>query len=266
MATFNEKMTAITNAIRAKTGGEERLTLDGIAEGVEEVYTVGVEQGKQAEHDAFWDALQDNGHRKSYYYAFSRWADEIFYPEYDIKPTSASGIFANSQIVDMTQRLKDCGVTLDLSAVTKEMTGAFQYSTSLKRLPVINVANCRSVPDLFGGCSSLEEVEKLVLNNDGTQSLRSAFQGCSNLVTINIEGAIGGTDPVKFQYSPKLSKASIESIIQHLSKTTERQLLTLSVDAVNKAFETTTGANDGETSDAWKELIATKSNWTISLI
>ncbi len=46
MATFNEKMTAIADAIRAKTGGEEPLTLDGIAAGVDEVYAAGVEEGK----------------------------------------------------------------------------------------------------------------------------------------------------------------------------------------------------------------------------
>ena len=53
MATFNEKMTAIADAIRAKTGGEESLTLDEIATGIGEVYATGVEEGK-ASSSAGW--------------------------------------------------------------------------------------------------------------------------------------------------------------------------------------------------------------------
>ena len=40
MATVNEKMTAIADAIRAKTGGTEPLTLDGMAEAI-----AGIEAG-----------------------------------------------------------------------------------------------------------------------------------------------------------------------------------------------------------------------------
>jgi hypothetical protein len=46
-------MTAIADAIRAKTGGEEPLTLDGIAAGIDEVYAAGIEEGK-ASSSAGW--------------------------------------------------------------------------------------------------------------------------------------------------------------------------------------------------------------------
>ena len=41
--------------------------------------------------------------------------------------------------------------------------------------------------------------------------------------------------------------------------------VTFSQTAVNKAFETNEGANDGSTSTAWRELIATRPNWTFAL-
>jgi hypothetical protein len=36
--------------------------------------------------------------------------------------------------------------------------------------------------------------------------------------------------------------------------------------AVNKAFETSEGANDGKTSTEWETLIGTKTNWTIAYV
>ena len=47
----NEKMAAIADAIRSKTGGTEPLGLDDMAASVGDVY----EAGKQAEYDAFWE-------------------------------------------------------------------------------------------------------------------------------------------------------------------------------------------------------------------
>jgi hypothetical protein len=57
-------------------------------------------------------------------------------------------------------------------------------------------------------------------------------------------------------WSPKLSKASIESIINALSSTTSGLTVTISKTAKEAAF----------TSAEWSALIATKSNWTISLV
>ena len=69
---------------------------------------------------------------------------------------------------------------------------------------------------------------------------------------------------VNMQWSP-LSKDSIISIINALSTATSDLPITLSITAVNNAFETSPGAADGSTSEEWTALIATKPNWTISL-
>ena len=92
-----------------------------------------------------------------------------------------------------------------------------------------------------------------------------AFQNLKALEDLTVTGVIGG-DGFNVQWSTLLSKASITSIINALSSTTTGLTVTLSLAAVNKAFETSTGANNGSTSTAWTTLIATKTNWTISLV
>ncbi len=71
---------------------------------------------------------------------------------------------------------------------------------------------------------------------------------------------------IDFYWCTKLSKASLTSIINGLSAETSGLTVTLSKTAVNKAFETSEGANDGSTSAEWLALIATKPNWNISLV
>jgi hypothetical protein len=79
-----------------------------------------------------------------------------------------------------------------------------------------------------------------------------------------MSGVIG--KDVSFGNSDKLTHDSIASIINTLSATTAGQSVTFSVTAVNNAFETSSGAADGSTSAEWNALVATKSNWTISLV
>ena len=78
--------------------------------------------------------------------------------------------------------------------------------------------------------------------------------GCIELRNITFSGTIG--KDIDFQKSTKLTKASIESIINALSSTASGVTVTFSQIAVNNAFST----------DEWNALIATKPNWTISLV
>ena len=91
------------------------------------------------------------------------------------------------------------------------------------------------------------------------------FTNCFQLQNLTIEGIIG-QNGFNVQWSTKLSKASITSIINALSETTSGLTVTLSKTAVNNAFETSAGAADGSTSEEWTTLEGTKTNWTISLV
>lgn len=68
------------------------------------------------------------------------------------------------------------------------------------------------------------------------------------------EGTISNS--LNMQWSTKLTKASITSIIEHLSTTTSGLTLTLPKTAKEAAF----------TTDEWVVIVAAKSNWNISLV
>ena len=258
----SENLVALAEAIRQKTGKTEKIEFpNGFETEIGEVY----ETGKKSEYDRFWDSFQNYGKRKEYARTFagSGWNPETFKPKYDINVVgSAEAMFANwsNYDADITEILKQCGVKLDTSKATNFYR--FTMYGSPVRLPTIDT---RGAKNINGICynSSVKTIDKLILKDDGSQTFSDVFY-MSSLVEIRIEGVIG-QNGFNVQWSTKLSHDSIVSIINALSSTTSGLTVTLSKVAVDKAFKTSTGLADGSTSEEWATLIATKSNWTISL-
>lgn len=245
-------------------GGYERGYADGKADGYGNGYTVGtaegIEQGEQAEWSAFWDKYQDYGNRTDYNMyvgAFNGdyWTDEIFKPKYPIAPTNAQQMFRRTGITDLTKE----GVILDFSKCVN-MNDAFAYLTHPIKLPVIDMSSATSCSATF---SDSKNTELSLITSEKTVFHNITFSGCTALVNLIISGVIACAFNV--QYSTKLSRESIESIINALSTTTTGLTATFSKTAVNKAFATTTGGSNGSTSAEWLALVATRSNWTIAL-
>ena len=236
------------------------------ADVVSELY----EDGVKSEYDRFWDAYQDYGKRIRYQYAFAGfgWTKETFKPKYDIKPTSVKNLFGHGGLAncDLTEILNTLEIVFDTSNVTAVdgFASLCEYSGP-KRVPAISTVSCPRIKEMFYYADYLTTVDKLILKEDGSQIYTNAFIGCVNLTNIVIDGTIGGND-FSVKDSPLLSKASITSIVNALSTTTTDLTVTLSLTAVNNAFETSTGLADGLTSQEWLDLVATKSNWTISLV
>ena len=214
----NEKMTAIADAIRDKTGKTEALGLDAMAESIGDVY----EAGQKSEYDLFWDNFQDYGNRRMYYGAFAGWNDTIFKPKYPIKCITNTSMFYMSTITDV---------------------------------PVIDCSEATALSSTFSYTDYLATIEKWILKNDGSQAFNTPFQGCRGLVNIVVEGVIG-KNGISLQWATKLSKASITSFVDALSSTTSGLTITFSKTAKEAVFA----------ADEWAALIATKSNWTISLV
>ena len=227
-------------------------------------YGIGHTEGKKAEYDKFWDAFQANGNRDGYVYAFYRWGDDAFYPKYDIIQGSGNGsnMFAQCKVKNLKQRLIDCGVTLDVSQAT-DVTYMFAVA-NITHVPVIDASSSRWVDAIFYN-SGIVDVEKLILKSDGSQTLGDAFKWCYYLKNIVIEGTIG-QNGLNFQWASELSKNSIYSVITHLSTTTSGLSITLSLEAVNKAFETGLNYNDGATSEEFMALRRAYTNWSINLL
>lgn len=231
------------------------------------VYNKGVEDGLKSEYDRFWDTFQDYGRKVVYTAAFSdTYNDEIFKPKYDIIPTNAYMIFNETRITDLVKILDDCGVVLDLSKATN--TQYMFMKSNVTRVGVIDASsstNSKVFSSTFSNAKSVVSVECLRWSENARGLFEYTFNSCSSLESVIFDGIIFDNG-LNLQWSTKLNKESITSIINCLSTTTSGLSITLSYIAVNKAFETSAGANDGSTSTEWTTLIATKSNWTINLI
>ncbi len=226
-----------------------------IAENEQKVF----EAGKKAEYDAFWDGYQQNGNRAVYAYAFSGygWNNNTFKPKYDIKPTDISQMFTSTSITDLVSALKDIGRTFDTSNATS-MSYFAQYS-SLTHIPTLDFRNLLKLDYFLLSNRSLISIEKIILKNDGSQTFSNyTFNNNPSLEEIRFEGVIG-QNGLNLQWSTKLSHDRITNIIGVLSTTTSGLSIALSKTAVDNAFE------GGSTGQEWATLIATKSNWTISL-
>lgn len=262
MATVNEKMTAIADAIRDKTGETNPLNLDDMAVGVGKVY----DAGKSVGLDDFWDLYQNKGRRAYYRYAFAGegWTNDTFKPRYDITPTNTCyGMFWDCGVKgDLVEILNDLGITLDLSKAT-----SYHYlfdGADFTRLGVINLTGTTTLSYAFQGMGSLVTIDKLIIKSDGSNTFSSTFKSLPSLENILIEGVIG-QNGCSFQQSTKLSGTSIVSIIEALSTTKTGLTVTLSKTAVNAMTYPITSAQTGTVYNSWNELIGTRSTWTVSL-
>ena len=247
----------------------EKLTT--IVENEQKVY----ESGKQAAWSDFWDAIQNKGQRTDYNYAFQKtgFTTESFKPKYDLCPTKGYYMFFDCGITDdPIEEIseKALGVKFDTSQCVD--IRALFYGVRAKKVGTISALSSTTSADfvlqhLFAYSTCIEEIEKIILKDDGSQGFNDSFIWCSRLREIRFDGVIGKN--LSFQYSP-LSKESIANednsgIFNCLSDTASGKTLTLKLSAVQKAFETSSGANDGNTSEEWLALVASKSNWTITL-
>ena len=221
--------------------------------------------GKQAQEDAFWDAVQDHGNRNNYNRGFCgvTWNDANFKPKYDIKPTAYSGFyscFSFAAITDLKGILERQGITLDTSGCVGDMGQVFSNST-ITRLPTIDASRATSISHMFSYANNLTYVEKLIVG--ANTQLSYAFGSTQNLEHIIFGGTIGQAG-LDLSAATKLDRESIESIINTLSATTSGMSITLSQTAVDNAFGDGTEFS-GTDGPEFNELIETKSNWTINL-
>lgn len=177
--------------------------------------------GMQTEYDRFWDSFQSNGNRNNYRFAFYSWNDATYKPKYPIN--------AQNQCVDTYYYAKITDTLVDIT---------------------IGAESTR----FFSNANQLVTIRKLIVSEKVTYT--NCFVACNALTNITFEGVIG--QDISFSDCPLLSKASIQSIISHLSDTETGRTLTLKTTAVNSAF-------GSSTSTEWLNLIATKPNWKIIL-
>lgn len=250
------------SGMNAQTVAEVTEKLRLASENTTRMYNVGFEAGRALGDDVLWDSIQNYGTRSDYDYAFRRtkW-DKPFEPKYSFgNVTTAKYLFEYAKVGDNLYTDK-----MDFSQCSN-MIAAF-FSTDVTRLKKIDMRYFKSgsngAASTFWGCKSLKEISEFYPPiNTG---FATTFNSCEALETINFcsELAVNG---LNLQWSKKLNRESIISIIGALAPYTSGLTITLSRDAVNKAFETSEGANDGENSNEWTDdIIDANYNWNIVL-
>ena len=239
----------------------EKLTT--IAENMPKVY----EAGKDAEYNSFWDAYQQNGERADYHTGFAGkgWNEHTFKPKYDIKPTNAYMMFyqiPENANIDLVKTAEEQGIEFDFSNCTNFTY--FAYSPGVVRLGTIDTRSAKSFPQFLGSNGKLHTIEKLILKDDGTQTISNELWFLpTGLVNITIEGKLGASVRC---VAKGMTKKSMQSFISSLYEESVGKTLTLSKVAVDREFETAAGLDNGTSSTEWDEIINTKPNWTISLV
>lgn len=254
--TDSKHYTNIATKIREKTGGDETYTPSKMADGVDAVF----DAGKKAEHDAFWDAITDNGNRTNYQYAFWYQGVEYLRPNRKIIPTSLTGnlfMYCNKLKKVEAEYFDLSKASIGTSGTTSSMYYTFAYCYDLEEIEDIGLSPSYIYSYTFYSCKKLRKIAKITVDAD--TRFNNSFAYCTSLEEVLFEGEIG-QNGLTLQYSTTLNKASIVSIINCLSTNTSGLTVTLSKTAVNNAFE------GGSTGSEWLNLIAAKSNWTISLV
>lgn len=198
----------------------EKLTK--IADNMPKVY----EAGKEAEWNAFWDDFQDFGNRTAYNNAFQNgWTDIGFQPKWNIKPTSAGYMFANTKIANLKKCLEDHDVVFDTSNATS-VSSMFENAGNLTHCPKISTVKCSSLPSIFFANKNLISIDEIVLKSDGSQTFNdNSFKNCSSLVEIRFSGKIGNN--INLSWSKNLSMMSLSSIVDALSTSVSGKTITL---------------------------------------
>ena len=231
VTTDNQNYINIASKLREKTGMDKSYMPSEIPEGIDEVY----QSGKQAEYDYFWDIYQNNGMRGNYAYSFynAGWTDDTYNPKYD----------------------------LDCRYVCTQMFTSSQITDTKRDLTFAPVNSGNNSTHVFYNAKLLKTIRKLIVNEDVT--FVNWFGNCTVLENIVVEGEIANDFDI--HYSP-LTKDSIISIISALSNAVEGRTATFSLAAINAAFQSVEGFNDGVDSEEWMKLVESKPGWTISLI
>lgn len=251
-----------------------------------------------ASWDTHWNNFQKSGSKTDYSStdlkansnSFTCWQSEYIIPKYPIRPKKAWAMFYKCPNLIEAPEIDLSGVTDWVISGTSGCNNLFDQCKKLKRVGVLDVRNT-SLRGAFSECNALESVEKMIVSEN--TFFKNTFSACYELKEIRFEGILSATRTdddygsttqadygfswnLDLAYSTKLSKDSIISLFECTRSGTGyiRDMyytaigsitIALSLEAVNKAFETSSGANNGSSSSEWQELVARADSYYIVL-
>ena len=259
------------DTIREKTNSTDTIKSGELANKIDEVYEAGKVSGGGGDdyYNEFWDSIyryieENKGGGTEYLFMGRAWNDTTFKPPKDIVLTQYSRwSFQHSGIKNLKACLDDRGIKIDFTNALH--LNNFFDGGLFEHIGEIDLSTCVSdvsINNMLAFTTNLVTVDKVKIGDN--VKFHGHMQNCGRLQNITFEGELKASFNVG--WSALLSKSSIQNIFSCLSNTATEQTLTLSKTAVNNAFETSSGLADGSTSQEWLNLVATKTNWTISLV
>ena len=248
-----EQVDAVFTAIKAKIAAKgievpDNINAEDYAAKIDEVY----EAGK----NTFWNNVTNGWTKTNYASAFKQWGFEYLRPPMKIRPTSSDSANQTFYGCPLLKKVEaDCFDFSQKTRGTYSSSGWYYTFYNCKLLEEIEDIGMQ--PDYgyyttfsVGGDGVLRTIG--MIRCDENTFFSETFNYCNVLANVNFEGVIGQN--INLKWSP-LTADSIRSVITHLSDTASGKTLQLKKTAVESAF----------TDEEWATLIATKSNWTISL-
>jgi hypothetical protein len=253
--------------------------LEGVTDGKNEAYSevenlnyeleqtlYGTDTGGKSYYDDFHDNYEENGNKTFciMMYAGSCWNPSNFKPKYVIKPVEGHRMFNYHNRQNGWDH--ELGVfptdKFDFSNLTN---ASYMFQNARFSEVDVDLSNATNLEYAFNG-SNGGMIRHLSVKIITKQNMNHTFTYMEHLLTFRLkEGSVIQHNGFNMQHSTKLDKESFVSIINALSEDVEGATITLSQTAVDKAFETSEGANDGRKSSEWLELIDTRYKWTIAL-
>lgn len=256
---------------KGSADGYENGYIAGSADGNHNGYTVGyiegeregIAVGQKTEYDRFWDNFQKNGERSSYVYAFanaSGWNDEIFKPKYKF---FTGGNYSFQYMFHNHEGITK--ITPDFFDLDKSVNyyGVYMFYGAKINTIEYDLRKCTSVGHMFRECKA----EEIKLHNlySGHNTEDNFFRNCTTPVRLRWVNSIAFRN-LDISSATLLDAESITQTISILNDSSSGKTVSFSKLAADNAFETFEGLADGSTSAEWLALVATKPNWTISLV
>ena len=214
-----------------------KYNLSGFANGREVGYNQGleegIEQGKQAEYDRFWNIFQNNGNRTNYDYAFaedriSTWSKGIN-PKYPIVPKSIEYCFYGFTAKDFSEFCANNKIDLSQCG---SMRCAFDSST-IEKMPPFKASGLYGT---FQNCYSLETIEDIGTTLSGnifTGQATNTFANCTRLVNLHFSCIINAV--FNFSNCSSLSYESLKNIKEQLKDNSGSTAKTITFGSTNLA-------------------------------
>lgn len=167
----------------------------------------------------------------------------------------------NTTVKELTLR---CGSPITAASSFLTVSNYNVDKCLTKLMLYADLSRVANLSQFLHNLQALTHIGGEALDFSAATNLTSALSQLRELRELRFQGSIQADLSVKD--SKLLSKDSIRSLLPCLSGTVSGKTLTLSLQAVDTAFETSEGAADGSSSAEWTALVDSKPNWTISLV